>query len=222
MSLRETFDNVNHSSDKWEPYFEVYEKHLQHLKGKNIHLVEVGVQKGGSLEMWSNWLGPQAKITGIDIDEACRELKYDQSNISILIGDQGSKEFWNQVEPVLGDIDVFIDDGGHTMEQQIVTFEAIFPKLKVGSIFICEDTHTSYMSHHGGYVKAPSTFIEYSKDFIDVLHQDWWQQSSKGMEKKRNLAKDLTGIFYYDSVVVFEKFGKRRMHRVAPNKFQPH
>lgn len=220
MSLRETFDNVTHSSDKWEPYFEIYEKHLQHLKGKDIHLVEVGVQKGGSLEMWSNWLGPQAKITGIDVDEACRELKYDQQNITVMIGDQGSRDFWKQVEPILGNIDVFIDDGGHTMEQQIVTFEAIFPKLKVGSIFICEDTHTSYMSHHGGGIKAPNTFIEYSKDFVDVLHQNWWQQVTTKMEEKRILAKDLTGIFFYDSVVVFEKFGKRRMQRVAPRKFK--
>lgn len=219
MSLRQTFDNVTHSSDKWEPYFEIYERHLQHLRGKSIHLVEVGVQKGGSLEMWSEWLGPQAKITGIDVDEACRELKYEQDNISILIGDQGDPEFWKSVEPVLGNIDVFIDDGGHTMQQQIVTFEAIFPKLKVGSIFICEDTHTSYMSQYSGGVKHSGTFIEYAKDFVDILHYDSWQISLSVMGEKSNLAKDLSGLFFYDSVVVFEKFGKRSMHRVAPTKF---
>ena len=88
--LRKFFDKATHSSDKWEPYFEIQEKHLSHLRGKPINLVEIGVQKGGSLEMWSNYFGPQAKITGIDIDVSCKFLKYEEKNIEVRIGDQGS------------------------------------------------------------------------------------------------------------------------------------
>lgn len=219
MTLREFFNNVTHSSDKWEPYFEIYEKHLSQFKNKNIQLVEVGVQKGGSLEMWSNYMGPQSKITGIDIDPACAELKYDNSNINVVIGDQGNKSFWDEMDSLIRNADIFIDDGGHSMQQQIVTFESVFPKMKTGSIFICEDCHTSYMPYSGGGLNNPASFLEYAKDFVDVLHYDWIPNPTTNLSRKKELAQDLTGLFFYDSVVVFEKLGKRRMQRVAPEKF---
>jgi len=93
--LQRFFENVNHSSDKWEPYFEIYERYLNKFRGQPVNLVEVGVQKGGSLEMWSDYFGDRVTITGIDVDPECANLKYDVKNINVLIGDQGSAEFWN-------------------------------------------------------------------------------------------------------------------------------
>ena len=43
-----------------------------------------------------------------------------------------------------------IDDGGHTMEQQIVSIETLFPLLADGGVYLVEDTHTSYWDSHGG------------------------------------------------------------------------
>jgi len=214
--LRKFFDEATHSSDKWEPYFEIYDKHLNHFRGKPITLVEVGVQKGGSLEMWSNYLGPQAKIVGVDVDTACSELKYEQSNIDVVIGDQGSDEFWRDFLSKHDSIDIFIDDGGHTMEQQIVTFENVFPKLNLNGVFICEDCHTSYMGSHGGSLGGKNTFIEYSKTYIDILHKNWHNTLVTELDRRDKLSVDLSGVYYYDSVVVFEKFGRRNMQRVFP------
>lgn len=216
-NLRECFDNAKHPSDKWEPYFEVYERHLRRFQTRDsFNLVEVGVQKGGSLDMWNTFFCGKANIVGIDVDPECAKLVYDTPKIKVEIGDQGDAAFWDKFLAENPVIDVFVDDGGHYMDQQILTFEKVFPKMPVGSIFICEDCHTSYMSHNGGGLNRKGTFIEYAKDYVDVLHYDWKETYTTDLEKKWKIGKDLTGVFFYDSMVVFEKFGKRKMQRVAP------
>lgn len=231
MSLEDTFNEVTHSSDKWQPYFEIYERHLTRYKLKDITLIEVGVQKGGSLEMWSNWLNHRDKtrIIGIDVDPVCANLKYEQKNIEVVIGDQGDPKFWDDFIKRDIKFDVFIDDGGHFMDPQILTFEKMFPRLNVGGIYICEDCHTSYMPYNGGgfrkkgtFVdgkKKSATFIEYAKRYVDMIHHEWWEPIENTQCSLKETGKDLTGIFFYDSVVVFEKFGKRKMHRVHPKQF---
>lgn len=204
--LEKIFYKSEHSSDKWQPYFEVYERHLSKFRNKEFKLVEVGVQKGGSLDMWGSYF-PQAKIIGIDIDPECSNLKYSNPNIELVTGNQEQPEFWDSF---LSDheIDAFIDDGGHTMTGQIMTFEKVFPKLKLGGVYICEDTHTSYMPGYVGGAIGNKVFINYARRMIDDLHDDW-------TKNKRPLGfEDLTSIHFYDSIVVFEKFGKKEMKNV--------
>src|SRR3954451_14611077 len=57
---------------KWRHYFPIYERHLSRFRGQAVHLVEIGVFSGGSLPMWREYLGPRSRITGIDIDPACK------------------------------------------------------------------------------------------------------------------------------------------------------
>lgn len=220
-TLRNFFNNAEHSSDKWEPYFEVYERHLRRFLIKNnVNIVEVGVQKGGSLDMWSRYLPADTTITGIDIDSECANLTYNTPRIKVIIGDQGDENFWNSFlayhdKP----IDIFIDDGGHFMDQQILTFEKVFPVMPVGSVYICEDTHTSYMPYNGGGFRLKGSFIEYAKQYIDVIHSNWTNELDTEFERKKKIGKDLTSVHFYDSMIVFEKFGKKDMKRVSPIKF---
>jgi len=207
MTLKEIFADLNHFAVKWEPYFEIYERHMNQYRGKPVTLVEIGVLKGGSLEMWSKYLGPQSRIIGIDTNRDCLKFVYDESNISIEIGDQSSKAFWDDFLLKYPSIDILVDDGGHRMEQQIVTFENVFPKMNMNGTFICEDCHTSYFPGHGGNLKQSNTFIEYSKSIVDDINKDWHGYR----DNKQILTSELTSVHFYDSVVVFEKFGKKLM-----------
>lgn len=219
MKMIDTFYQVKHPATKWEPYFEIYERHLNHFKLKNeiVNLVEVGVLQGGSLEMWSEYFGDKANIIGIDVDPRCMDIKYEQKNIKIAIGDQGNTDFWDRFLIENDKIDIFIDDGGHQMHQQIITFEKVFPKMPVGGIYICEDTHTSYMSSHGGRLENPNSFIEYAKGYVDVLHYNWKEHTNEKIEYKNNIGqKSLTSVHFYDSIVVFEKLGTKEMKCVYP------
>lgn len=217
-SLRMFFEQAQFPSDKWDGYFSTYEKHLAKfvMIGRPITLVEVGVQKGGSLDMWGKYFPHKSRIIGIDIDPECAQLKYDNPNIEVVIGDQGEEKFWDDFlikypQP----IDIFIDDGGHFMNQQILTFEKVFPRMPAGSVYICEDTHTSYMSYNGGGLHSRGSWIEYSKNYIDSLHKNWHSDLDTEQERKNKLSHGLASVSFYDSMVVFEKETDRRMQRVS-------
>src|SRR5436189_28835 len=77
--------------------------------------------------MWRSYLGNQSRIIGIDIEPACRQYKSD--GVDILIGDQGDRRFWTSVRKSYPSVDVLIDDGGHTPEQQMTTLEEMLPHL---------------------------------------------------------------------------------------------
>lgn len=228
MKLKDLFYLSPKSTDKWSRYFGVYQRYLEKYEGKNITFIEVGVQNGGSMEMWSKFFGPESKLYGIDIDPKCAELKYDNPNVNIIIGDQESKEFWDTILPSIGPIDVFIDDGGHFIPQQIVTFEKVWNKIKKNGVYICEDTHTSYFQRFNSSYKSPNSFIEYAKDFADILHlkkTDQYNsligenisnviQSNENLVKKE-FAHDLSSIHFYDSMIVIEKDEIVPMERIV-------
>jgi hypothetical protein len=186
---------------KWIDYFEIYEKSFQSYTQKPITFLEIGIQNGGSLQMWRNFFGPQAKIIGVDIDPKCKELEAD--GFEIWIGNQADPKFWEEFKIKNPKIDLVLDDGGHTMEQQIVTFQSLFPILSNGGTYICEDTHTSYFPSHGGGLKTSGTFHEYIKMMIDEMHA-WYYAPLPAIEKNY-LANNLYSISIYDSIIVMEK-----------------
>jgi hypothetical protein len=123
---------------KWRHYFPIYERHLGRFRGEAAHLVEIGVFSGGSLSMWREYLGPRSRVTGIDIQPACKA--YEDNGISVVIGDQGDPVFWDRFLTKAGPIDAVVDDGSHNPADQLVTLKALLPRLRPGGVFICEDT----------------------------------------------------------------------------------
>lgn len=73
---------------KWEHYIPIYESAFTRFITKNeqIRLLEIGVQNGGSLQIWSKYLPRGSKVVGIDIDPACANL-LSEPGTSIHIGD---------------------------------------------------------------------------------------------------------------------------------------
>ena len=124
---------------KWRHYFEMYHRHLAKFVGKDVHFAEIGVFSGGSLQMWKSYLGDRAHIHGIDLDEST--LAYGGGNVTIHVGDQADRSFWARFRRNVPTLDVVVDDGGHTPEQQRVTLEELLPHLRQGGVYICEDIH---------------------------------------------------------------------------------
>jgi hypothetical protein len=221
MSLRDIFYNdLKLSSDKWDPYFDVYETYFAKFIGKAPTLVEVGVQGGGSIEMWRKYLGADAKIVGIDIDpNVLNHQPHYEGDTTVLVGDQASPEFWDNFLKDVPEIDIFIDDGGHSMEQQKVTFEKVFPHITPGGVFICEDTHSSYEAYHRSGLYHENSFIEYAKKLVDVIHYEHIQNNEKYKipDSSKYLCEGLTGVAFYDSMIVFIKDGPKEFKRVFAN-----
>jgi len=220
--LREIFHKeLTLGSDKWDPYFDVYETYCSKYIDKPITLVEIGVQSGGSIQMWRKFLGPQAKIVGIDIDPSVlNHVSHYDDNIEIIVGDQESHSFWDEFLTKYPNIDVLIDDGGHTMQQQKITFERAFPHINTNGTLICEDTHTSYYNSFRSFLHNQNSFVEYSKNISDLINYDHIESNDKKKidHKLLKICEGLTSVAFYDSMVVFLKDGKRPFNRVFANK----
>lgn len=186
---------------KWHHYFEVYDRHFSRFRGQPINLVEFGVSQGGSLQMWRNYFGPLAKIWGVDINPNCKQ--FEDATTTIVIGDQEDRSFLKKFATSLPPIDILIDDGGHTMRQQISTFEEVFPAVQANGVYLIEDLHTSYWKNWGGGYKKPGSFIEYSKNFIDKLNA--WHSQEPARLDVSDFTRSVASIHYYDSVLVLEK-----------------
>jgi hypothetical protein len=196
---------------KVEHYFKYYERYFKQFKGReNLRILEIGVSKGGSLDMWRHYFGPDAVIYGIDIDPLAKE--HESPNTHVLILDQGNRTLLINTFKNMPKFDIIIDDGGHYMYQQIRSFEALFPLLKVDGVYLVEDTQTSYWKGlYDGGLREEHTFIEWSKKLVDYVNIDHFR-SEDPFEifepLKISLQNELVGVHYHDALVFFEKYKK--------------
>lgn len=186
---------------KWLHYFDIYDRHFAPYRKKNITVLEFGVAHGGSLQMWRDYFGRKARIIGVDIEPKC--AKFGGKQIEIIIGDQEDRDFLRSLRERVGPVDIVIEDGGHTMTQQINTFEEIWPAVRDGGILLIEDLHTSYWENYGGGNKKPGTFIEYAKDLIDQMNA--WHSKDPSTLDVDEYTRSIRGMHVYDSIIVFDK-----------------
>lgn len=193
-------NNTGNLIHKWKHYFNIYDRHFRDFRGRDINVLEIGVSHGGSLQMWKDYFGPKAKIYGVDINPYCKALEDQQ--ISIFIGSQEDRAFLRELKNKIPKLDILIDDGGHAMKQQIVTFEELFDHVDDHGVYLCEDLHTSYWRKWKGGYKRKGTFIEYSKGLIDSIHA--WHSKTRKL-KVTKFTKSAYALHYYDSILVIEK-----------------
>jgi hypothetical protein len=189
---------------KWHHYLELYDRHLGRLRGRPLRVLELGIFRGGSLQIWKEYFGEQAIVHGVDIDPACAQFSEDR--IVPHIGSQSDVGFLKRVVDQMGGVDVVIDDASHKGSDQIISFEVLYPLLDTNGIYICEDTRSSYWSQYDGGYRKPGTFVEYAKGLIDGLHAWYFEESVA--DRDDSFAKMTLGVFFYDSMVVFEKRAK--------------
>jgi hypothetical protein len=114
---------------------------------------------------------------GVDINPECK--KFEKDGVRVIIGDQSEVKFWAEFKVKVPEgVDIFLDDSGHTMKQQIVTLEEIFWQVRDGGIFLCEDLHTSYWADLGGGYLRNGTMVERSKALVETL-TSWHSQDNQ-------------------------------------------
>jgi hypothetical protein len=119
----------------------------------------------------------------------------------VRIGSQADAKFLRSVVDELGAPDIILDDAAHIGRLQRASFDALFPLLQEGGLYVIEDLCTSYWRgiYEGGY-RRKGTGIEFMKEMIDDMHA-WYHNKAT-----RTPAKDHIGaIHVYDSMVVIEK-----------------
>ena len=201
-------NNKNKNLHKWKHYFEIYDENFSKFRNKKITVLEIGVVRGGSLLMWQNYFGPQINIIAVDINPICKQ--YESKNIKIYIGDQTDENFIKSILDENENPDIIIDDGGHTSNQQISSFNYLYEGLKSGGIYLVEDTHTSYSKEFQDR-DDQLTFTEYAKILTDELN-DWYRvKNYKSYKQKIDQvdvsywAKYIYKVSFYNSIIAIEK-----------------
>lgn len=193
-ALREIFDRVPYLSVKHDSYFQVYEEIFRKYVGQPITFIEVGVFNGGSLFMWREFFGPQARIIGIDMNPDA--MKWTEHGFEIVIGDQASPEFWDQFYGMVGPVDIVLDDGGHMNAQQIVTTDKALDHIKDGGCVVVEDVHASYLPEFGN--PSGNSFISFAKGMIDSMNARY-----PGIKRVGDTYwKKVISMTFYESIVV--------------------
>lgn len=124
MHLNELYDTTEGKrSDKWSIYLDIYSEVFKGFKNKDVNLLEIGIQNGGSLEIWSRFFNNGKRFIGCDINEKCSSLSYDDKRISVIIGDANAISVKENIQKLFdGQINILIDDGSHTSGDIIKAF----------------------------------------------------------------------------------------------------
>jgi hypothetical protein len=184
---------------KWHHYIPLYAQYFSRFRASPVRFLEIGVFRGGSLQMWRKYFGENAIIYGIDSDSECAKLN--GLSAQVRIGSQDDPEFLRQVVDEMGGIDVILDDGSHQAKHQIKSFKYLFPRMNRGGVYMVEDLHTSFWRGYGGGYGRQSNFFGFSSDLINDMHH-WWHFN----RLKHPTLKDMcSGVHIHDSIAVFDK-----------------
>ena len=175
-------------SDKWSLYLTEYDRLFNEYRDKPVRLLEIGIQNGGSLEIWSKYFSNATAIVGCDINPDCTRLSYDDKRVSVVVGDANAPDIEARVTKYSPQYDIIIDDGSHCSGDIVKSFALYFSRVVDGGLFIAEDLHCSYWSQFKGGLYDPYSSMSFFKRLADVINYEHW-----GVDKDRN--EILRGLF---------------------------
>ena len=202
LKLFQIYRKLKRVSLKCDTYFQTYEEMFSKYVGKKITFVEIGVLQGGSLFMWREYFGKDARIIGIDLHPNAKELE--KHGFEIYVGSQSDKNFWRNFYSKVGKIDILLDDGGHVNNQQIITLSEAVHNINDNGIVVIEDVHTSYLKKFGNPSKY--SFINYSKYLIDVINSRFPETKIK---KNNDFRNKIYSLSFYESIVAIKINSKK-------------
>ena len=160
-------------STKWDSYLDVYEDCFRPLKQQPVDLLEIGIQNGGSLDIWSKYFPRARSLTGCDINPRCSLLRYEDPRVQVIVGHVNEPDTYRRILERAPQFDIIIDDGSHRSHDVLTSFLSYFPLLKPGGLYLVEDMHCAYWEAYGGGIfndRSPAAFFRHMLDAINRDH----------------------------------------------------
>ena len=164
----ETLGDRHAPSKRMHDYLKHYWTHFRDVRESVRTVLEIGVQAGRSLRMWREFF-PHATIHGLDTNATC--MRHEGDRIRIHIGDQNDRARLARLCREIPEPDIIIDDGSHRADDQILTFDALFPHVRAGGCYVIED-----IGVHPG--KSRHKTFERLQQLID--HINYWPPGFPG------------------------------------------
>lgn len=203
-------------SDKWSSYLTLYDQLLNPVRNSVESLLEIGVQNGGSLALWSQYFPNAQHIVGCDIDARCADLRYDDARIHVIVADATLATTRDNVAQISASFDVVIEDGSHIPREVIGAFLRYWPMVKPGGIFIAEDLHCDYFPGHEGGVEKRNIANRFFAELVHIINFEHWEGvisisklledfASAELVEGARLGGSIASVSFHNSVAVVRK-----------------
>ena len=128
--MKHLIDNTKTDKNTTHSYLPVYESLFSKKRITATDVMEIGIQRGGSIQLWNDYF-VYATIYGVDIDDSPVKGK----RIKTFKENAYTKEFIK----TLPQMDIIIDDGPHSIETQQFVAQYYTKLLKKNGILVIED-----------------------------------------------------------------------------------
>lgn len=186
--------NQTDKSSVGHSYCQFYDLFFDTIRFKPINLLEIGIDKGDSLKTWFEYF-PHSEIHGIDLRGDYEYLHklgvkthivdHSKNGELIIFGEQYDKYF-----------DIIIEDGSHLSEDSILTFETLFPYLKSGGYYCCEDLLCDYDSRWNKGVSS----IEYFKQLVSDVNMNGLVSNDRICANKKDAVTRYKGNYFQNNI----------------------
>lgn len=187
-------------------YTKYYDMFFRRYRLDAVNVLDIGTWTGGSLRMWKEYF-ENGNIYGIDYED---KSQYDEERIKTFIADQSVPEQLANVISQIPEVQFIIEDGSHKSPHQILTFVTLFPHLKPGGYYVCEDVLTSY--NYTFCKPNEMSFLDYVKSLsgavqMDGKIEDLVSDKYKAVKKYDGtyLQKNIEWIFISCGLVIIKK-----------------
>ena len=181
-------------------FIELYEKYFAPFRKSKINILEIGVENGDSLRIWSKYF-KNANICGIDIVK--KNFKID--NVKIFQGDQSDYYFLSTLVKKYKKFDIIIDDGSHKANHIISSFNYLFPYLSDTGLYVIEDLQTSYFPRYGGSrlnLNKRKSSMNFVKSLTDSIN---YEKKNRPFFKKKKFDGQIKSISFHQNIAFIYK-----------------
>ncbi|GAA5051649.1 class I SAM-dependent methyltransferase [Nocardia callitridis] len=196
-------------SDKWASfhwYTGHYEREFAPYRDEPVRILEIGIGGfdgdlgGGSLRMWKRYFH-RAQVFGIDLFD---KSALDEPRQTALVCDQSDPAALAALAQEHGPFDIVIDDGSHENEHVRISFDALFPYVRPGGLYVIEDMQTAYIPRMGG-TEGPSAGADTSIGLIKRLVDDLHYHEHSPASVPTATQQDVVGVRAYRNIAFVEK-----------------
>jgi demethylmacrocin O-methyltransferase len=139
------WNNKTYETDKiGNGFMPDYERILAEFRQQAVQVLEIGVFKGGSCTLWSDFFPhPESRITGLDI-VLPKDTAPTDPRITLEQCDQNDSARLREIAERSGPFDIIIDDGAHRLKETRNCYQVLFEYLQPGGYYIIEDWGVGY------------------------------------------------------------------------------
>ena len=121
-----------------------YERILEPFRQRPVRVLEIGVFKGGSCKLWSDFFPhPGSRIIGLDI-VLPEDAAPGDPRITLKQCNQNDAAGLREIAERFGPFDVVIDDGAHRFDETLNCYRVLFEHVNPRGYYIIEDWGVGY------------------------------------------------------------------------------